>query len=66
MASKDPTSTTDGASNDRSYRGDSSGRVGIISDKRPDVVASNGDEQEVRSDCNGPSDTDSGDQKRPS
>ena len=66
---KDQSRIGDGASNDRNYRGDGAGAVGITSDKQPDLVAPNGVDDEEMSDRNGPSDrdnTEGGGTKRPS
>jgi hypothetical protein len=42
MASKDQSGSGNGASNDRNYRGDGPGKIGITSDKQPDLVAPSG------------------------
>ncbi len=38
----DNADSTNGASNDRNYRGDGAGKIGIASDKQPDLVAPSG------------------------
>ena len=72
MASnKDRSESGDDASNDRSYRGDGAdaGEVGVTSDDQPDLLvpsSANERDHESRSDRNGPSDTGTGGNKRPS
>ena len=39
---QDKPESSDGASNDRNYRGDGPGKIGVTSDKQPDLVAPSG------------------------